>query len=59
MSGNAELIQAIRASGVEAAEFSQHSSELKRAIGLDEPSDSLGPAAKARALVEPNASRWG
>ena len=57
MSDNAELIQAIRAPDVESSAFSQHSSELKRAIGLDESPDSLGAAAKTRALAEPNASR--
>ena len=57
MSGNAELIQATRASGVEAAEFPRQNSEVKRATGIDEPSGPLGPAAKTRALDEPNASR--
>ena len=57
MSGNAELIQATRASGVEEEAFSHRISERKRAIGLDGPSDSLGPSAKTRALAESNAAR--
>ena len=56
MAASTELIHAIRAPSVEATEFARHSSGLKRTMGLDDSFDSMGPAAKTRALAESNAS---
>ena len=56
MAAIAELIQAIRAPNVAATAFAQRRSEMKRAMGLDDSFGALCPAAKTRALAEPNAS---